>query len=89
MLSFKLKLNRFRNVIADDGTNTANGKEFWFSRHRQRRHRPHPSGANDKRIYYEMENGIIIVDVINTKDLLSRSLLTGDDYYDYHNVNVA
>lgn len=45
--------------------------------------------ANDKRIYYGMENGIIIVDVINTTDLLSHSLLTGDDYYDYHNVNVA
>lgn len=26
--------------------------------------------ANDKRIYYGMENGIIIVDVINTTDLL-------------------
>lgn len=36
-----------------------------------------------------MENGIVIVDAINTKDLLFQSLLTDDDYYDYHNVNVA
>lgn len=73
-------------MIANDGTNNK-GRYFDFM--------TTSAGAKaagskrDKRIYYGMENGLITVDVIKTRDLLFQSPLTGDDYYDYHNVNVA
>jgi hypothetical protein len=47
-------------------------ESFDFERQQQQQQKPANKTVNDKRIYYGMENGIIIVhvDVINTPDLL-------------------